>query len=59
MPLTVWGKSSKGVITYMERIFTIHLQPTSNQASLLFEWTREICDYRLHVYFERKSTLIQ
>ena len=55
MPLSKWSASSKGMITFVENIFTIHINPLPEYAKIVYEWTRETCAYRLHQYFERKS----
>ncbi|WP_438317214.1 DEAD/DEAH box helicase family protein [Sporosarcina sp. FA9] len=55
MPLTKWSGSSKGLVTFQEDVFTIHVTPLSEHMEILYRWTKEICEYRLHAYFERKS----
>ena len=55
MPLSKWSGSSKGLITFKDNLFTIHVTPLPEHAEILYGWTKEICDYRLHAYFERKS----
>lgn len=55
MPMSKWSSSSKGLISYTDRLFTIHLNPLDEHHAILYEWTKEICDYRLHTYFERKA----
>ncbi len=55
MPLSKWSGSSKGLITFEENLFTIHLEPLPEHAEMIYHWTKETCAYRLHSYFERKS----
>ncbi|MEK4715755.1 DEAD/DEAH box helicase family protein [Sporosarcina sp. FSL K6-5500] len=57
MPLSYWSDSSKGLISFLDNVFIIHVTPLAEHAETLFRWTKEICDYRLHAYFERKSNL--
>ena len=56
MPFPYWSGSSKGLISFQDNVFTIHLNPLPGHAEILYHWTQEICEYRLHVYFERRSS---
>jgi len=58
MPLSKWSGSSKGLISFQDNVFMIHVVPLPEHVGVLYRWTREICKYRLHAYFERKSGLI-
>lgn len=58
MPMTKWSGSSKGLISYPDNLFTIHVQPLAEYKELIYEWTKEICEYRLHTYFERKAVTL-
>jgi hypothetical protein len=55
MPMTKWSGSSKGLITYENDVFEINLDVVKKDEDILYEWTKEICDYRLHYHFERKA----
>ncbi|MDN3436717.1 DEAD/DEAH box helicase family protein [Planococcus sp. APC 3900] len=56
MPMAKWSGSAKdGVVSFEEGIFMFQLQPSIEENELLYKWTREIAEYRLHVYFERKA----
>lgn len=54
MPMTKWSGSSKGLLSFNENVFSLNMDIQKEDENLLFEWTKEICEYRLHVYFERK-----
>ena len=54
MPMTYWSNSSKGLITFEDNQFVIHLEPLPEHEETLYNWMVEICDYRLHAHFERK-----
>lgn len=54
MPLAKWSSSSKGLISFENNLFTIHIDVDQVHQEILYEWTTDICDYRLHTYFERK-----
>ncbi|MBU9723817.1 MULTISPECIES: DEAD/DEAH box helicase family protein [Bacillaceae] len=55
MPMSKWSGSSKGLLTFEGGVFrpAFDVEPGHNET--LYEWTKEICEYRLHRYFERKS----
>ncbi|OIJ20954.1 DNA helicase [Anaerobacillus alkalidiazotrophicus] len=55
MPMTKWSGSSKGLVTFENNRFGFSFDVVKEDEELLYEWTREICEYRLHVHFERKS----
>lgn len=55
MPMTKWSESSRGLITFVNSLFTIQIEPEEMHAEILFDWTRQICEGSLHMYFERKS----
>ncbi|MDW0115027.1 DEAD/DEAH box helicase family protein [Sporosarcina saromensis] len=57
MPMTKWSGSSKGLISFENGIFVPQLIVETAHEEILFKWIKEICDYRLHVYFERKGSL--
>lgn len=55
MPMTKWSGSSKGQIKFDDGEFSIQLDILPEHAELVYMWTREICEYRLHGYFEKKA----
>ncbi|MBV7504777.1 hypothetical protein KW850_05795 [Bacillus sp. sid0103] len=55
MPMTKWSGSSKGLITYEQDTFMLNLEVAKEEEISLFNWTKEICEYRLHYHFERKG----
>ncbi len=55
MPMTKWSGSSKGLIAFENDQFIIDLEVDEEDQDILYEWTKEICEYRLHQYFERKA----
>jgi superfamily II DNA or RNA helicase/HKD family nuclease len=54
MPMTKWSGSSKGLISFENDVFRINLDVASENEEILYQWTKEICEYRLHYHFERK-----
>lgn len=53
MPMTKWSGTSKGLIQFEEGIFDPQLKVAKEHEEILFEWMKDICEYRLHLYFER------
>jgi len=55
MPMDKWS-SAKGSMTAFENgVFSLKIEPTTEESALLHKWTMEICLYRLHWHFERKE----
>jgi superfamily II DNA or RNA helicase/HKD family nuclease len=55
MPMTKWSGSSSGLVSYEDKVFSLPGVMLSEPIALLYNWTKEICLYRLHEYFERKA----
>ncbi|MCK1992166.1 DEAD/DEAH box helicase family protein [Peribacillus muralis] len=55
MPMTKWSGSSKGLISYDDDIFKLNFVVRSKDQRILFNMTKDICEYRLHYHFERKA----
>jgi superfamily II DNA or RNA helicase/HKD family nuclease len=53
-PMTYWSGKSQGLVTYANGIMTLN-QEAITDSPIVYEWTKEICLYRLQAYFERKS----
>lgn len=57
MPMTKWSGSAKGgLVTFDDKLFSLDLSPSIGHQRILYDWTKEIAEYRLHAYFERKAT---
>jgi superfamily II DNA or RNA helicase/HKD family nuclease len=57
MPMSKWSGSSKGLIGFEDNLFTVHLEVEREEEELLYEFTREICEYRLQYFFQRREKL--
>lgn len=55
MPMTKWSGSSRGLITFRGGVFALQMEVPPEHAGILFAWTRDIAEYRLQAYFERKE----
>lgn len=56
MPMTHWAKGNK-LIRLSDGAFEIRVSAKETDRERLYAWTREICEYRLHWYFERKAAV--
>jgi hypothetical protein len=55
MPMTKWANSSKGLVSFDGERFSLMFEVLGSDREKLYEWTKEVCEYRLHRYFERKA----
>lgn len=55
MPMTKWSGSSKGKITFENGVFKLNFDVIESVNEIVFEWTKKICEFRLHWYFEKKA----
>lgn len=55
MPMTKWSGSSKGLITFSDGVFKLNFDVMPDDMEMLHAWTKEICEYRLHMHFERRG----
>jgi superfamily II DNA or RNA helicase/HKD family nuclease len=58
MPMSKWSGSSKGLISFEDGKFDVQLEIPDSLEKVVYEFTREICEYRLHSYFQRKGESI-
>ncbi|MCM3691491.1 DEAD/DEAH box helicase family protein [Neobacillus niacini] len=56
MPMKYWSSSSKGLISYENDEFKLNFDVALDDEEILYNWTKEICEYRLHYHFERKAS---
>jgi hypothetical protein len=55
MPMSKWSGSSKGLVTFKDDQFSLNVHVLPEELELLWQWTQEICLYRLHLHFERRD----
>lgn len=54
MPMSKWGGAKGSVTRFEDGVFSLNIQVHDDaERNLLYRWTKEICLYRLHAYFER------
>jgi superfamily II DNA or RNA helicase/HKD family nuclease len=52
MPMTKW---TGNLTSFEEGIFTLKFDVAVEDADILYRWTKEVCEYRLHNHFERRG----
>ncbi|PLR92045.1 DEAD/DEAH box helicase family protein [Bacillus sp. T33-2] len=55
MPMTMWDRGPNGLTSFAEGVFKINFDILPEDEEILYNWTREVCEYRLHYHFERKA----
>jgi superfamily II DNA or RNA helicase/HKD family nuclease len=55
MPMSKWNGSATSLTTFENGIFSLNFDVLPEDEEILHEWTKEICEYRLHNHFERKA----
>ncbi|MHC0038806.1 DEAD/DEAH box helicase family protein [Pseudoneobacillus sp. C159] len=55
MPMSKWNGSSKQLTTFENNLFSLNFNVLPEDEEILHNWTKEICEYRLHYHFERKA----
>ncbi|HJV47324.1 MAG TPA: DEAD/DEAH box helicase family protein [Bacillota bacterium] len=55
MPMSMWSGSSKGLVTFSERVFRLNFDIVREDREFVYNCTKEICLYRLHWHFERNG----
>lgn len=55
MPMDKWVDKNNDLVTFEDGIFSINFPIDESAEEILHEMTKQICDYRLGYYFERKG----
>lgn len=55
MPMTMWNRGNDGLTSFSDGIFRINFDILEEDQEILYKWTREIAEYRLHSHFERRA----
>ncbi|MFX3660337.1 MAG: DEAD/DEAH box helicase family protein [Ectobacillus sp.] len=51
MPMSKLSHKSGGLISFENNVLALHVDILPEHRELLWRWTKEICEYRLHYYF--------
>lgn len=55
MPMKFWSGSSNGLVKFEDKTFWINVEFQDEDLDIIYDWTSQICEYRLHTYFEKKA----
>ncbi len=55
MPMSKWSGSSNNLVSFDGEMFKLEFNVLKEDNETLYEWTKQICEYRLHEHFERKA----
>ncbi|WP_281884797.1 DEAD/DEAH box helicase family protein [Paenibacillus sp. YYML68] len=55
MPMTKWAEARGSMSTFEDGVFGLRLELAPEHRAIVYQWTRDICLYRLHVHYERKE----
>ncbi|WP_168123948.1 DEAD/DEAH box helicase family protein [Paenibacillus sp. HB172176] len=57
MPMNKWASAKGSMTSFKDGLFGVKVEASrdSADAEILFNWTKAICLYRLHVHFERRE----
>ncbi|WP_206023646.1 hypothetical protein [Saccharibacillus alkalitolerans] len=55
MPMSKWAGAKGSQVEFADGKFRLAFDVAEEDRELLYRWTREICEYRLHVHFERRA----
>ncbi|MBD3107929.1 DEAD/DEAH box helicase family protein [Bacillus sp. AGMB 02131] len=55
MPMEKWSGDSKGLVGLENGVFSVLFDVTEEDKAILFDFTKQICEFRLHWFFERKK----
>ncbi|WP_096439512.1 DEAD/DEAH box helicase family protein [Alteribacter populi] len=59
MPMTKWSGSSKGLLSFEDDVFSLNFQLSAESERHIYEWTLQICEFRLESYFEKKNQRLE
>ena len=57
-PMTHWPDSNSKIISYENGVLSINIDINDSSRQIIYNWTKQICEFRLHWYFERKGEKI-
>lgn len=55
MPMTMWDRGEDGLTSFSDGTFRLNFDVLEEDQEILFNWTKEIAEYRLHGHFERRA----
>ncbi|TLS54123.1 hypothetical protein FE782_01900 [Paenibacillus antri] len=55
MPLTKWAGARGSMTRFEDGMLSLVDVPAAEHRRIVHRWTRDVCEYRLHVHFERRA----
>ncbi|MCQ4086569.1 DEAD/DEAH box helicase family protein [Saccharibacillus sp. JS10] len=55
MPMSKWAGAKGSQVSYADGYFELAFDVEKEDTALLHRWTSEVCEYRLHLHFERRD----
>ncbi|WP_172200065.1 DEAD/DEAH box helicase family protein [Saccharibacillus qingshengii] len=55
MPMSKWAGAKGSQVEFADGAFGLAFEMAEEDKELLHRWTQEVCEYRLHVHFERRA----
>ena len=55
MPMEKWSGDSKGLVGLENGVFSVLFDVLEVDQAILFDFTKQVCEFRLHCFFERKG----
>jgi len=52
--MTKWSGSSKGLLYFEDGKFSFNIEIEPEMQEMIYDWVKEICEFRLNRYFARK-----
>ena len=54
MPMTYFRGKTEGIVKFENKVFSLSFDIIEAANPIIYEWTKQVCEYRLHEHFERK-----
>lgn len=54
MPMTYFRGKTEGIVNFENKVFSLSFDIIESANPIIYEWTKQVCEYRLHEHFERK-----
>ncbi len=54
MPMTKWTTGKDNLASFNDNTFRFNIDMKDNDKQILYDMTQQICEYKMHTYFERR-----
>ena len=52
--MTYFRGKTEGIVKFENKVFSLSFDIIEAANPIIYEWTKQVCEYRLHEHFERK-----